>query len=114
MGNALAVERKVFCLQRRVRFEADHVATITQVEQRAFARAHRTTLQAVLIEVSGAEVLAVAAVLPLQVDRRHRLAFEVDLAEKVSAVLTLDWVLSRSKKTSFVFRTENSHISGSL
>ncbi len=42
------------------------------------------------------------------------LAFEVDLAEQVAAIFTLDGTLSRSKKSSFVFRAEYSHFRSSL
>ena len=41
-------------------------------------------MQAVLIEIYGAEVLAVAAVLPLEHDRSVGLTFEVDLAQKMT------------------------------
>jgi hypothetical protein len=67
-----------------------------------------------LIEIDRTEVFAVAAILPLQIDRGHSLTFEVDLAEKVTAILTLDGALSRSEKSSFVLGTEYSHFRGSL
>ena len=101
-------------MQRRVRLEADHIAAVADVNERAFAGTGGTTLQAVLVEVSGTEVFAVTAILPLQVDWRRGLTFEVDLAEKVSAVLTLDGVLSRCEESFFVFRTEYSHFRSSL
>jgi len=71
-------------------------------------------LQAVLIEIHGAEVLAVAAILPLQFDRRLRLALKVDLAEKVTAIFTLDGTLARGEKSSFVFGAKYSHVASSL
>ena len=81
---------------------------------RALAGADGTTLQAVLIEVDRAEVFAVTAKLPLQIDRCYSLTFEVDLAEKVTPVLTFDGALSRSEKSSFVLGAEYSHFRGSL
>ena len=59
-------------------------------------------------------MLAVAAILPLQFDRRLRLALEVDLAEKVTAVLTLNGTLARGEKSSFVFGAKYSHVASSL
>src|SRR4030095_9000210 len=76
-------QREVFDLERRVRLKTDHVATIAQAKERASARAHRASLQTVLIEIHRAEVLAVAAVLPLDLDRSFRLTFEVNLSEQV-------------------------------
>jgi hypothetical protein len=71
-------------------------------------------LQTVLIEVYGAEVFAIAAVLPVEFDRSVGLTFEVDLAEQVAAILTLDGILARSEESSFVFRAEYSHFRSSL
>jgi hypothetical protein len=71
-------------------------------------------LQTVLVKVSQAEVLAVTAKLPLQVDRSRGLTFEVDIAEKVSAVLTLDGILPGCEESFFVFGTEYSHFRSSL
>jgi hypothetical protein len=87
---------------------------IAQVKERALACADRAALEAVLVKIDGAEMLAVTAVLPLQFDRRRGLAFEIDGAEQVAAILALDGTLSRSEKSSFVFGTENSHIRSSL
>jgi len=101
-------------LERCVRLEADDVAAITQVKERAFASAHGATLQAVLVKIGGAEVFAITAILPLQFDRRGGPALEVDLAEKVAAIFTLDGILSRSEEPSFVLRTEYSHFRSSL
>jgi hypothetical protein len=81
---------------------------------RAFASADGAALEPVLVKIDGAEVFAVTTVLPLQVDGRHGLALEIDLAEQMSAILTLDWVLSRGEKSLFVLGTEYSHICGSL
>ena len=67
-----------------------------------------------LIEVDGAEVFAIAAVLPLEFDRSVGLPFEVDLAQQMAAILTLDRALARSEKSSLVFRTEYSHSRSSL
>jgi hypothetical protein len=71
-------------------------------------------LQAVLIEIYWAEVFAIAAVLPLEFDRSVRLTFEIDLAEQVSAILTLDRTLARSEESSFVFGAKYSHFRSSL
>jgi hypothetical protein len=71
-------------------------------------------LQTVLVEVGGAEVFAIAAVLPLEFDRSVGLTFEVDLAEQMAAVLTLDRTLPRSEESSFVFGTKYSHFRSSL
>jgi hypothetical protein len=101
-------------LERRVRLEADDVTAIADVKERASACANGAALQAVLVKVGGAEMFAVTAVLPLQFDGRRGLAFEIDCAEKVAAILTLDGILSRSKKSSFVLGTEYSHFRSSL
>jgi hypothetical protein len=90
------------------------VAAIAQVEERASACAYRASLQTVLVEIYGAEVLAVAAVLPLDLDWRLRLAFEVDFSQQVAAIFTLDGILARSEESSFVFRAEYSHFRSSL
>jgi hypothetical protein len=44
LRHALAREREVLNLQRRVGFEADDVAAIAQVKERAFTGADRTPL----------------------------------------------------------------------
>jgi hypothetical protein len=59
-------------------------------------------------------VFAVATVLPLDLDWRSTLAFEIKLAEEVAAVFTLNGTLPRSEKSSFVFRAEYSHFASSL
>jgi hypothetical protein len=59
-------------------------------------------------------VFAVATVLPLDLDGRSTLAFEIELAEEVAAVFTLNGTLPRSEKSSFVFRAEYSHFASSL
>jgi hypothetical protein len=71
-------------------------------------------LQTVLVEVDGAEVFAIAAVLPLEFDRSVGLTFEVDLAEQMAAILTLDGILARSEESSFVFGAKYSHFRSSL
>jgi hypothetical protein len=114
LGHAFRGEREVFGLERRVRLEADHIAPVAEVKERASARADGAALQAVLVEIDGAEVFAVTAVLPLQFNRRRRLTFEIDGAEQVAAILTLDGTLSRSEKSSFVLGTEYSHFRSSL
>jgi len=71
-------------------------------------------LQTVLIEVYGAEVFAIAAVLPLRLDRSVGLTFKVDLAEQMAAIFTLDGTLARSEESSFVFGAKYSHFRSSL
>jgi hypothetical protein len=114
LRHTIVRKRKVFGLEWRVRLEADHIAAVAQVNERAAPCADWTTLQAVLIEIDRAEVFAVAAILPLQIDRCDSLTLEVELAEKVTAILTLDGALSRSEKSSFVLGTEYSHFRSSL
>jgi len=71
-------------------------------------------LQTVLVEIDRAEVFAIAAVLPLKFDWRVGLTFEVNLAEQVAAILTLDGILTRSEESSFVFGAKYSHFRISL
>jgi len=71
-------------------------------------------LQAVLVEIYGAEVFAIAAVLPLEFDRSIGLTFEVDLAEQMAAIRTLDGTLARGEESSFVFGAKYSHFRSSL
>jgi hypothetical protein len=71
-------------------------------------------LQTVLIEIYGAEVFTIAAVLPLELDRSVGEALEVDFAEQVAAILTLDGTLARSEESSFVFGAKYSHFRSSL
>jgi hypothetical protein len=111
---ALGSQREVLGLERRVGFETDHVALVAQVKKRASASANRTALQTVLVEIDRAEVFAIAAVLPLELDRSVGLAFEVDLTEQVAAILTLDGTLTRSEESSFVFGAKYSHFRSSL
>jgi hypothetical protein len=59
-------------------------------------------------------VLAVAAVLPKDVRRDASFPLEVELAEEVAAILTLDRALARSEETSLMFGTEYSHFRCSL
>jgi hypothetical protein len=78
------------------------------------SRADRTSLEATTFEVDRAEVLAVAAVLPKDLGGNATFTFEVDVAEDVTTILTLDWALPRSEETALVFWTEYSHFRGSL
>jgi hypothetical protein len=71
-------------------------------------------LQAKLVEIYRAEVLTVAAILPPGLDRGESLAFKIDFAEQMTAILTLDRILSRSEESSFVFGAEYSHFRCSL
>ena len=59
-------------------------------------------------------MFAVAAVLPLELDGSVGLTLEVDLAEQVAAILTLDRTLARSEESSFVFGAKYSHFRSSL
>jgi hypothetical protein len=114
LRHAFRSEREILRLERRVRLEADDVATVAQIKERASACADRTALQAVLVKIDRTEMFAVTAVLPLQLYRRRGLAFEIDGAEEVTAILTLDGTLSRSEKCSLMFGTEYSHVRCSL
>ena len=114
LRHAFRGQSEVLGLERRVRLEADHVAAVAQVKERASACADGAALQAVLVEIDGAKMFAVTAVLPLQFNRGRGLAFEIDGAKQVAAILTLDRTLSRSEKSSFVLRTEYSHFRSSL
>ena len=71
-------------------------------------------MQTVLVEINRAEVFTIAAVLPLEFDGSVGLTFEVDLAEQVAAILTLDGTLTRSEESSFVFGAKYSHFRSSL
>ena len=90
------------------------MAAIAQVKKRAPARADRATLQAVVLEIYGAEVFAVTAVLPQDVEQRLAFALKIDLAEDVAAVFTPDRTLPGSEESSFVFRAKYSHFGSSL
>ena len=114
LWGAFRCQREVLDLERRVRLKTDHMATIAQVKERASARAHRASFQTELIEIHRAEVLAIAAVLPLDLDWSFGLTFEVNLSEQVAAIFTLDGTLPGGEKSSFVFRAEYSHFRSSL
>jgi hypothetical protein len=114
LWHAFGREREVLRLERRVRLEADDVATVAQVQKRASPGADGAALEAVLVKIDGTEVFAVTTVLPVQVDRRRGLALEIDLAEKVSAILTLDGTLPGGEESFFVLGAEYSHFRGSL
>ena len=114
LRHTFRAERKVFDLQWSVGFKTDDVTAVAQVKKRAFARADRAALQAVLLEIDWAEVFAVTAVLPQDVERRLAFALEIDLAEDVAAVFTPDRTLPRSEESSFVFGAKYSHFGSSL
>ena len=59
-------------------------------------------------------MFAVAAVLPLQLNLRTVSAGKVQFAQNVTAVFTLDRILSRGEESSFVLRTKYSHFACSL
>jgi hypothetical protein len=67
-----------------------------------------------LIEIDRAEVFAVTAILPLQINWCGSPAFKINLTKKMTAVFTLDGTLSRGEKSSFVLGTEYSHVRSSL
>jgi len=70
--------------------------------------------QAILIEIYGAKMLAVAAVLPLKFNRSFGLTFKIQLAQYVTFIVALDRSLPRSEESSFVLWTEYSHFRCSL
>jgi len=94
--------------ERRVGFEAHDAAAVAEVESGSFSIADRAALQAVVVEVDQREVLAVAAVLPLKLEGLS-FAGEIELAEHVPTILTLDGALAGGEKASLVFGTEYSH-----
>ena len=114
LRRALGRKREILRLQRRVGFKADDVAVLAQIKERAFPGTDWTALQGILVKINRAEVFAITAVLPLDLDRRPALALEVDLAEEVAAVFTLNGTLPRGEKSSFVFGAEYSHFRSSL
>ena len=59
-------------------------------------------------------MLAVAAILPPELDWGDSLAFKINLAEQMTAIFTLDGTLSRSEESSLVFGAEYSHFRCSL
>jgi hypothetical protein len=67
-----------------------------------------------VVEIHRAEVFAVTAVLPPNLNGTFALAFEIKFAQEVAAILTLDWALPRSEEASFVLGTEYSHFRSSL
>ena len=101
-------------MQRSVGFEAHGIASVAQVEDRNSSRADRTSFQAILIEIKGAKMLAVAAVLPLDFNQRLALTFEIQLAQNVALIFTFDRSLPRTEESSFVLGTEYSHFRRSL
>jgi hypothetical protein len=101
-------------LQRRIGFEADRVTAVAQIEQRTSTRTDWTAFQALMFEIYRAKVLAVAAVLPLNLNLSLGLAGEIQLAQYVTFVFTLDGRLPRSEESSFVLATKYSHFRYSL
>jgi hypothetical protein len=90
------------------------VAPIAQIKERAASRASGASFQPVLVEIDGAEVLAVAAILPADLGGKLALTFKIECAEQVTTVFTLDWALTRSEEASLVFRAKYSHFRCSL
>jgi len=79
-----------------VGFEANGIASVAQIEERTSSRADRTTFQSFLIEIYRAKMLAVAAVLPLKLKRKFGFPLEIQYAQYVTSILTLDGILPRS------------------
>jgi hypothetical protein len=77
LRHTFGTERKVFRFQRRVRFEADTKTAVAQVHHRASSVTDRAPFQPILVEIDGAKMLAVAAVLPLKVKRGPSLTPEI-------------------------------------
>jgi len=101
-------------LDRRVGFEANGIAPVAQIAQRNSSRADRAAFQAILIKTDGAKMLAVAAVLPLKLNWSFGPTGEIQLAQYVPSISTLDWSLPRSQESSFVLGTEYFHFRYSL
>jgi hypothetical protein len=97
-----------------VGFEANGIASVAHIQHRTSSRANRTAFKAILIEIYRAKVLAVAAVLPLKLNWILGLAVEIQLAQYVTLIFTLDRRLSRSEESSFVLGAKNSHFPYSL
>ena len=114
MWRSVGCEREILRLDRRVGFEADRVAPIAQIEHRTATRADRTPFQAILLNIYRAKMLAVAAVLPLKLSWILGLAVEIQLAQYVTLIFTLDRRLSRREESSFVLGAKNSHFPYSL
>src|SRR5215510_13185508 len=107
-------EREIFRFEGCARFETNSEASITNVHLRHTPRANRTMLQAFTVRRYRTEVLAVAAVLPMQFGRRLLVTGKVYLTEDVTAVDTLNWILPRCEEPFFMLTTEYSHLSYSL
>jgi hypothetical protein len=67
-----------------------------------------------LLEIDRAEVLAVTAIQPTDLSGNPAFTLEVELAEQMTSILTLDGILARGEESSFVFGTEYSHFASSL
>jgi hypothetical protein len=79
------------------------------MQHRTAAGANWTSLQPLLIKPYWAKVLAVTAILPPRIDWRLCLAFKIQLAQNVTAILTLNRALAGSKETLLMFWAEYSH-----
>jgi hypothetical protein len=66
------------------------------MEQGSATRADRTPVQAILLNIYRAKMLAVAAVLPLKLKRQFSLTLEIQLAQYVTSISTLDGTLPGS------------------
>jgi len=74
-------EGEIFCLERSIGFEADDIASIAQIEHGTSSRTDGTTFQAIPIEIYRTKMLAIAAVLPLKLNRSFGLTFQIQLAQ---------------------------------
>src|SRR5262245_59113064 len=77
-------EAEVLSLDRCVGLEANRKASITHIEQRAAPRTDRAALQTVLFRGYRTEVLAVTAVLPLQLKLTIGITGQVQFAQYVT------------------------------
>jgi len=90
------------------------MAPVAQIEQRTSTRADWTAFQAILLDIYRAKMLAVAAVLPLKLNRSFELAVEIQLAQYVTFIFTFDGRLPRSEESFFVLGTKYSHFRYSI
>ena len=67
-----------------------------------------------MVKIYRTKVLAVAAVLPLKLNRKLGITLEIQLAQYVTTVFALDGTLPRSEEPSLVFEAEYSHFRSSL
>ena len=101
-------------MDRGVGFEADGKAAVAKIERRTLSCADGTAIEVILSETHGAKMFTVAAIFPEDLSGRFGLAFEIQLAQYVTSILTLDGTLPRSEKSSLVLRAEYSHFRCSL